>query len=403
MNIFRSSARANESPSTENTRRRHETEQEKLRAKWLSRLVIVAGWGSLIIVIYALPQRDRLTLVGLGFMAAGAAWLSGSLMGFLFGIPHAREGITEPKRITEKKEAPEDIDYRDEEASRYKPSTSLEQISDWLTKIIVGVGLTQLNKIPGKLDGLATYIATGMGPDSANKPFALAILIYFTVCGFLFGFLWSKLYMMKAFAEAETLRRLEEIKSQLDFDTEAVNLVSRQLAPDTPEVAVGALKKAIEKASRATRAAIFDKAKEARNAPGATDDARFRSGPIFRALVSLDIDNYDHESHAQLGAILQDMGKLEDSVQEFTQAIQIRNRRGRTGWTYYDFRRALGRIRLDEGKPSSQETKDQILADLRAAYKDPKRREDFEKRKGDIQNWLSKNGLTYANFGEPQV
>src|SRR5258708_4925047 len=97
--------------------------------------------------------------------------------------------------------------------------------------------------------GLAGYIANGIGPDPANKPFALAVIIYFLVCGFLFGFLWSRLDMMRAFAEAETLRRLEEIKSQLDFDTEAMNMVSRQLALDAPEVPVKMMKQVIEKAS----------------------------------------------------------------------------------------------------------------------------------------------------------
>ncbi len=339
------------------------------------------------------------TSTGFGRCLAGAAWLSGALTGFLFGIPHARDGVTEPSPPVAKKDGADDGSGTVGEASRYKPSTSLEQISDWLTKIIVGVGLTQLNKIPGKLDGLAGYIANGIGPDPANKPFALAVIIYFLVCGFLFGFLWSRLDMMRAFAEAETLRRLEEIKSQLDFDTEAMNMVSRQLALDAPEVPVKMMKQVIEKASRATRGAIFDKAKEARNAPGATDDTRFRSAPIFRALIALDVDNYDHESHAQLGSILQDMGKLEDSVQEFDQAISIRNRRARTGWTYYDFRRALGRMKLDEDTPSKAEVQSHILADLRAAYKDPKRSDDFERRKSDIEKWLHKNGLDYNSLG----
>lgn len=53
-------------------------------------------------------------------------------------------------------------------ASPYAPSTSLEQVADWLTKIIVGVGLTQLNKIPRKLDSLASYIAMGMGGSASQ-------------------------------------------------------------------------------------------------------------------------------------------------------------------------------------------------------------------------------------------
>jgi len=38
----------------------------------------------------------------------------------------------------------------------YSGNTNLEQISDWLTKILVGVGLTQLREIPGQVQRLAT-------------------------------------------------------------------------------------------------------------------------------------------------------------------------------------------------------------------------------------------------------
>jgi hypothetical protein len=130
------------------------------------------------------------------------------------------------------KDMGEDASDEYEQVSKYRPSTSLEQIADWLTKIIVGVGLTQLSYIPGKLDALSVYIASGMGDAKANKPFVLAVVVYFFVSGFPFGFLWSRLYMLRAFAEAEILKAIAKI-SQFDFDNEAINLVSRQFLPRT--------------------------------------------------------------------------------------------------------------------------------------------------------------------------
>ena len=233
----------------------------------------------------------------------------------------------------------------------------------------------------------------------AGKPFALAIVIYFLVSGFLFGFLWSRLYMLRAFAEAEILKAIAKI-SQFDFDNEAINLVSRQLATDVPAVSPRTLKAAVKKASAKTMNAILERAKEARSAPGVTVDLLRRASEVFKALISQDAEDLDHESHAQLAYILRDLGKPEDSVEEFSRAIKIRNRRGKSGWSSYNFRRALIRIKLDEDSPSKPEVRDAILADLRTARKDPKREEDWEKKKDDIQKWLKKNNLDEATLDE---
>lgn len=378
-------------------------EWEKLRSKWLIRLAVLAVSGLMIVLVYGFQSWTTGRVVaaaGLGLMAGGAAWLSGALTGFLFGIPHAREAIAS-RRAQQKRDTDEDLSDEDEEDIRYRPSTSLEQIADWLTKIIVGVGLTQLNHIPGKLDALAAYIASGMGSDQANKPFALAIVIYFFVSGFLFGFLWSRLYMLRAFAEAEILKAIAKI-SQFDFDSEAINLVNRQLTTDAPAVSPRTLKGAIKKASAKAREAILEKAKEARTASGVTVDLLRRASEVFKALISEDTEDLDHESHAQLGYILRDLGKPEDSVEEFSHAIKIRDRRGKRGWSSYDFRRACIRIKLDEDSPSKPAVRDAILADLRRARKDPKREEDWEKRKDDIHEWLKKNNLDETSLDDAE-
>jgi hypothetical protein len=209
----------------------NKTEEED---KWLLRLVLVTALGMCIVVIYAVQWMDieAIIIAGVGLLAAGAAWLIAALIGFLFGIPHREHSSSvnvEQKPDDKAKggstpgQEKKEIDIQDPVSSNqgplYQGSTSLEQVSDWLTKIIVGVGLTQLNKIPGKLDGLATYIATGMGTNagtnaSSHRVFALAICIYFGSCGFLFGYLWARLYMLKAFERAET-REKERIAERL--------------------------------------------------------------------------------------------------------------------------------------------------------------------------------------------
>src|SRR5215207_3296326 len=94
-----------------------------LRFSPLAALVAVA--------LYALTERifssAFLEIFAVGSIAFGAAFGVGALVGFLFGIPRRfqREGS-------------------DPALGGLVVNTNLEQISDWLTKIIVGVGLVEI-------------------------------------------------------------------------------------------------------------------------------------------------------------------------------------------------------------------------------------------------------------------
>ena len=73
--------------------------------------------------------------LGSGLFLAGASTLVGSLAGFLFGVP-----------VREREPGTDDTGSANRSIG-YRPNTNLEQISDWLTKIIVGIGLVQFPKI----------------------------------------------------------------------------------------------------------------------------------------------------------------------------------------------------------------------------------------------------------------
>jgi hypothetical protein len=113
---------------------------------------------------------------GLLIMVSFGSAVVGGLVGFLFGIPRARQVDQVAGRVT----------------GRYVPNTNLERISDWLTTILVGLGLTQLGTIPGRLQGLAAYLARGLGNDDRSEVSILIIVLYFLGCGFLYGYHWSR-------------------------------------------------------------------------------------------------------------------------------------------------------------------------------------------------------------------
>ena len=86
-------------------------------------------------------------------------------------------------------------------------NTNLEQISDWLTKIIVGVTLVQADTVLQKLHRIAEVIAGCVGalPKlEETLPFAYAILIYFSVLGFFGSYLLTRLWLQSAFDAADS-------------------------------------------------------------------------------------------------------------------------------------------------------------------------------------------------------
>jgi len=123
--------------------------------------------GALLVLLHASDVTGYL-------LWSGACLMLGGVVGFLFGAP-ATDG-----------------------------NSQLHQIADWLTKIVVGLGLTQLSHIPGKLQAWADYIANGTQTDPATKvssTFALAIVIYFNVVGFMAGYLLMKIFLNKYLAQ----------------------------------------------------------------------------------------------------------------------------------------------------------------------------------------------------------
>src|SRR6267154_1146153 len=140
------------------------TQDEKGRQeiKWSFALVFGIVVGIFLIGLYSVyspPSRGHVLAASL--LSAGAAFAMGLLVGFLFGVPRAIQNDNASTST----------------GTTFKANTNLEQISDWLTKIIVGVGLVQLATIPGKLRSLAGYFATAYGVTASGEPVAHGALV----------------------------------------------------------------------------------------------------------------------------------------------------------------------------------------------------------------------------------
>jgi hypothetical protein len=122
--------------------------------------------------------------IGYGALVAGAFFIAGALLGYLFGLRPASASTDQPS------------------ISPAPPHTNLEEIADWLTKLILGAGLVELTSLRTPIGEFTRFMATGVNPpfvsggqqyeDPGSPAIALAIMSFFSASGLLYGYLWTR-------------------------------------------------------------------------------------------------------------------------------------------------------------------------------------------------------------------
>lgn len=137
-------------------------------------------------------------------MAAFACFGVGAVIGLLFGIPRSLQGNgagTNPGSDDAKSQA-------------YGDNSNLEQISDWLTKILVGASLVQMREIKDLLVKLADRLA-GVPRTHQAFAFSLFVIIYFLVLGFVSSYLLARIWMpavlKRGLDAASATRRIAQV------------------------------------------------------------------------------------------------------------------------------------------------------------------------------------------------
>jgi hypothetical protein len=130
----------------------------------------------------------------------GACSAVGWATGFLFGIPRTLAGdagASATRPVGNATPQPGQAAQANGKSQRTGTNTNLEQISDWLTKIIVGATLVQIQPVLANLDAAAKLIAESLGGVQL-KSFAFALMVYFAVTGFLGSYLLTRLFLQPA-------------------------------------------------------------------------------------------------------------------------------------------------------------------------------------------------------------
>lgn len=163
---------------------------------WLALLAgaILLG-GMAWIWIYAFSTSgSHWSYVAVGMLTAMAALVTGFLTGFLVGVP----------RVVSSGQA------RARAGGTFSPSTNLAEISDWLTKLLLGAGLVSLSHLGGPVGDLINQVAGSLHNSTADanaiqaaKVTAGAVMIGFTVLGILGGYIVTSTWYQKKMSELD--------------------------------------------------------------------------------------------------------------------------------------------------------------------------------------------------------
>ncbi|MEV4512262.1 hypothetical protein AB0K00_25270 [Dactylosporangium sp. NPDC049525] len=152
---------------------------------WLIGGIVLAAVA---VLLYVGPQPDRWSTVAIGFIVTAATMLAGGVVGFIFGVPRvlAADSAGTPRR-----------------QATITGNTNLEQISDWLTKILVGVGLTQFGSIASGAGRLIGNVAPAFGDGPDASVFTGGLGVFSIGFGFVTGWLYTRLLLGGAMAQAD--------------------------------------------------------------------------------------------------------------------------------------------------------------------------------------------------------
>jgi hypothetical protein len=146
-------------------------------------LIYLLGTVIVLLVFIGIAYKGNFQSILAFLIIAGAYFLSGIILGFLFGMPRS-----------EKFRYKNSGGDNSQNSSWYSDNSNLEDVSDWLTKIIIGLSLVNFDKILTYTNLSARNIAISLsGNEKDFSAYALSygIIIAFIAAGFIISYLWA--------------------------------------------------------------------------------------------------------------------------------------------------------------------------------------------------------------------
>jgi hypothetical protein len=180
----------------------------------------------MLIIISSAQGTSFLLAFGTGLLVSSAAGLVGAFLGFLFGMPRDLSGRQALPRPPE--DAGTNLPATVSKAAAMEngrfawANNNLVEVSDWLTKIIVGIGLVEFREIVpwvGSISLTAGAAAGFIGP-SAQATFGVSVILATFVYGFLLAYIYARTIIAVIFAKAqnevdeELRQKLQQVESE---------------------------------------------------------------------------------------------------------------------------------------------------------------------------------------------
>jgi hypothetical protein len=236
---------ANPDPKSDKTPDDHksETDSERDRPPWKV-LAAYLGTATIVLILLAWSMASARVLFTELLVAAGAIAV-GALVGFLFGMPRAPNASAD------------DDSSGSDGPVRYRPSNNLEQVSDWLTKLLIGVGLVEVKQLGSVLNRIGVAVDLSLSGSVAGiNVITQVVIVIFVLLGFVCSFLWTRIYYarLQTLADSDILNSLrekvglyrrklvEEKKDKDEVEKRAKALAAGELPnkpPKPPEKAAG--------------------------------------------------------------------------------------------------------------------------------------------------------------------
>lgn len=134
-------------------------------------LLLIANCAGFLAIVVTVPGR-----MGGAFLWAMACIATGALIGFLFGVPR--------------------LNPRAQLSGEFIHNQNIEAVSDWLTKILVGVGLVNFQAIGAFTQRMAEELGRGIAVD---RSIAMGLIVYFFAVGIIQGYILTRIFLAKPF------------------------------------------------------------------------------------------------------------------------------------------------------------------------------------------------------------
>jgi hypothetical protein len=168
------------------------------------------------------------------FVLFAAAAAVGAGLGFLFGLPRARVSDLTGDGSSEVPAPPAKA------STYYLTNSNLIKVSDWLTTIVIGLGLVNLGKLVPAVRSLSHALEAPLGNAPYSGAIGVAVLVVGLLAGFILDYLWTSIRVRELLEESE--RQSEEHVPELRNRTLAEareEVADKQLTlvvpPGTPE------------------------------------------------------------------------------------------------------------------------------------------------------------------------